>query len=76
MEKELVRNFGQNDGYVLPEDMPFAHQDLEKNLLKAYDGQDKELNLRRGEQPRRRGDDELTEENNLDDIPLDHLDLD
>lgn len=62
MEKELVKNFGQNDGFVMPEDMPFAHQDLEKNLLRAYDGEDKDLNsLGRGEEPRRRGDDELTE---------------
>ena len=50
----------------MPEDMKFAHPDLEKDLILPY-------KLAADNENR---DEELTEENNFDDIPLDHLELD
>ena len=76
LEKDLVKNFGQNDGFIMAEDMQFAHPDLEKDLIKQYQNGDKEIRQQNAFQDRARGDDELTEENNFDDIPLDHLELD
>lgn len=50
----------------MPEDMKFAHPDLEKDLILPYQ-------LAANNENR---DEDLTEENNYDDIPLDHLELD
>ena len=67
LDKELVRNFGQNDGFIMPEDVKFVHPDLEKDILKGYDIEDKEINPTRSANvtnnavDRRRGDEDLTE---------------
>jgi len=46
--------------------------DLEKDLIKKIQAEDKELDLK---EKKKKGDDELTEENN-DDYQADHYDLD
>ena len=60
------------DGYYGDDPQGVEHMDLEKDLIKKIQAEDKELDMK---EKKKKGDDQLTEENN-DDYQADHYDLD